>query len=121
MNRTNDQACTCQARIKAAINTKPSAGHDYVDEIIGLLRVTRGQRDDEERRRILAENRLEADTARLDWLDNWGYELEVPKSWSVELPSDQTSNTRNIRAAIDAALKTHEEKTTVAEPSNIRS
>jgi hypothetical protein len=50
MNKTNDQACTCQSRIKAAINTEPSAGHDYVDEIIGLLRVTRGQRDDAERR-----------------------------------------------------------------------
>ena len=24
MNKTNDQACTCQARIKAAINTEPS-------------------------------------------------------------------------------------------------
>ena len=59
-----------------------------------------------------------ADTARLDWLDNWGYEFEVPKSWSVELPSDQTSNTRNVRAAIDAARKAPEEKTTVAEPSN---
>jgi hypothetical protein len=64
-------------------------------------------------------NKAGADTARLDWLDNWGYELEVPKSWSVELPSDQTSNTRNVRAAIDAARKAPEEKTTVAEPSNV--
>lgn len=50
MNESNNQACTCQARIKAAINTEPSDGHDYVDEIIGLLRVTRDQRDNVEHR-----------------------------------------------------------------------
>ena len=60
----------------------------------------------------------EADRARLDWLDNWGYELELPKSWSVELPSDQTGNTRNVRAAIDAARKVPEEKITVIERPN---
>ena len=57
----NEPKCNCESRIRDAIQCEPSGGHDYVDEIIGLLRVTRGQRDDEERRRILAENRLEAE------------------------------------------------------------
>ena len=50
MKKTNKQACSCQARIKEAIKTEPSAGHDYVDEIIGLLRVAQGQRDSAEQR-----------------------------------------------------------------------
>jgi len=32
--------------LEAFPDLTPSAGHDYVDEVIGLLRVTRGQRDD---------------------------------------------------------------------------
>lgn len=49
MNETDKPACTCQARIKDAIKTTPSAGHDYVDEVLGLLRVAQGQRDSAER------------------------------------------------------------------------
>lgn len=45
----NEQKCNCQTRIRNAINSEPSGGHDYVDEVLGLLRVTRGQRDDAER------------------------------------------------------------------------
>ncbi len=36
--------CECQRRIKEEINSEPSAGHDYVDEVLGLLRVARSQR-----------------------------------------------------------------------------
>jgi hypothetical protein len=37
--------CNCQIRIRDEIKCEPSAGHDYVDEVLGLLRVARGQRD----------------------------------------------------------------------------
>ena len=65
----------------------------------------------------------EADRARLDWLENYGYENgwdnRFNKTWSLELPKDQTGNTRNIRAAIDAARKAPEEKITVIERPNV--
>lgn len=49
--------CKCQERIKAALpGVTPSDGHDWVDEIIGLLRVTRGQRDDYERQLLKQQN-----------------------------------------------------------------
>jgi NTP pyrophosphatase (non-canonical NTP hydrolase) len=35
-----------EAKLLAACGTEPSAGHDAADEIIGLLRVARGQRDE---------------------------------------------------------------------------
>ena len=42
--------CNCAERIKAELpGIEPSAGHDWIDEVLGLLRVTRGQRDDNER------------------------------------------------------------------------
>ncbi len=46
----NEPKCNCQKRIRDEIKCEPSADHDYVDEVLGLLRVTRGQRDDAERR-----------------------------------------------------------------------
>ena len=46
----NEPKCNCQTRIRDEIKCEPSAGHDYVDEVLGLLRVIRGQRDDAERR-----------------------------------------------------------------------
>jgi len=49
MNEETKPACSCQARIKEAINSTPSSGHDYVDEVLGLLRVTRSQRDTAEK------------------------------------------------------------------------
>lgn len=39
-----------EARIKAEIpDIAPSAGHDLLEEVLGLLRVTRSQRDTAER------------------------------------------------------------------------
>jgi hypothetical protein len=49
MSETTKPTCTCQARIQAEIQTTPSGGHDHVDEVLGLLRVARSQRDDAER------------------------------------------------------------------------
>lgn len=46
-----------EQRIKEAFpELEPSAGHDYVDEIIGLLRIARMQRDDAETRYLEAKN-----------------------------------------------------------------
>jgi hypothetical protein len=45
----SEPKCNCQTRIRDAINSEPSGGHDHVDEVIGLLRVTRGQRDTAEK------------------------------------------------------------------------
>lgn len=46
--------CTCAARIQAAFpELKPSAGYDVIDELCGLLRVARMQRDDYERLLIM--------------------------------------------------------------------
>ena len=64
----NEPKCNCQARIRDEIKCKPSAGHDYVDEVLGLLRVTRGQRDVAERRleaEIVGSNNLLKETDRL--------------------------------------------------------
>ena len=45
--------CSCQKRIQEALSgTIPSDGHDWVDEIIGLLRVARSQRDLAERQLV---------------------------------------------------------------------
>jgi hypothetical protein len=47
------QRPSADARIRAAFpEISPSSGHDLLDELIGLLRVTRGQRDDLERQFI---------------------------------------------------------------------
>lgn len=48
-SRGGSRTCSCQQRIKEAINSEPSGGHDYVDEVLGLLRVARQQRDDYEK------------------------------------------------------------------------
>jgi hypothetical protein len=49
--------CDCQRRIKAALDgAEPSDGHDYVDEIIGLLRVARSQRDTAEEQLLKRHN-----------------------------------------------------------------
>ena len=40
-----EHKCNCQIRIRDEIKCEPSDGHDYVDEVLGLLRVTRDQRD----------------------------------------------------------------------------
>lgn len=50
---------------------------------------------------------LRADRDRLDWLDDYGYEYDglIERGWGIGLPSNQKSNTRNLRAAIDAAKK----------------
>ena len=61
----NEPKCNCESRIRDAIQCEPSGGHDYVDEIIGLLRVTQGQRDDAERRleaEIMGANNLLKET-----------------------------------------------------------
>jgi hypothetical protein len=65
---------------------------------------TSGTVEDRINRLVEHARNLERDRARLDWMDNFGYELELPKSWSIELPNNQTSSTRDIRAAIDAAM-----------------
>ena len=44
-----EHKCNCQNRIRDEIQREPTAGSDYVDEVIGLLRVTRGQRDSAEK------------------------------------------------------------------------
>ena len=50
---------------------------------------------------------LRADKERLDWLDDYGYEYDglLERGWGIGLPAKQKSNTRNLRAAIDAAKK----------------
>lgn len=49
---------------------EPSGGHDYVDELIGLLRVAHMQRDDAESRALNAEKKLkEAREAYLNLRD----------------------------------------------------
>src|SRR6478609_7286300 len=48
---------------------------------------------------------MEEDAKRLDWLDDWGYEYDglLERGWGIGLPENQKSNTRSLRAAIDAA------------------
>lgn len=53
-----------------------------------------------------AEAELAKERARLDWMDNYGYENGANvNEWAIALPENQKSNTRNLRAAIDAAMK----------------
>lgn len=40
--------CDCRHRLENELGGKPSAGHDWIDEVLGLLRVARQQRDDAE-------------------------------------------------------------------------
>ena len=64
----NEPKCNCQIRIRDEIKCEPSAGHDYVDEVLGLLRVTRNQRDDANRRleaEIFGANKLLKETDNL--------------------------------------------------------
>jgi hypothetical protein len=56
----NEKCQSAEERIKAAFPEieKPSAGHDYVDEIIGLLRIARMRILDAETRGLNATNQL---------------------------------------------------------------
>jgi hypothetical protein len=54
-----------EARIIAAIpDIKPSGGHDYLDELLGLLRVARSQRDTAEAQLRKLEQRMMHNTER---------------------------------------------------------
>jgi hypothetical protein len=46
------------------------------------------------------------DKKRIDWLEDWGYDFDglLERGWGIGLPANQTGNTRDIRAAIDAQM-----------------
>src|SRR6266540_304601 len=71
-----------QAKLREACGgSEPSGGHDYADEVIGLLRVTRQQRDDAGARAASVEReraRLAADTAAArTQIERLGIEVEA--------------------------------------------
>ena len=54
--------------------------------------------------------KAEADTKRLNWMDDYGFEYDVDACgaynwWCLALPANQKSVTRNLRDAIDSAMK----------------
>jgi hypothetical protein len=64
---------------EACGDSAPSAGHDYFDEVCGLLRVTRGQRDDASRQLQSAQEKLNAMEAQIatnkaarEWIEKYG-------------------------------------------------
>src|SRR6266540_2560493 len=71
-----------EAKLREACGgSEPSGGHDYADEVIGLLRVTRQQRDDAGARAASVEReraRLAADTAAArTQIERLGIEVEA--------------------------------------------
>ena len=84
------KGCQCAAKGESECGC---AGADWTDPEIYRLR--------EENAALMEDRR------RLDWLDLHGYAYDglLERGWGIGLPSDQKSNTRNLRAAIDAARK----------------
>lgn len=88
--------CSIKESVRLRAEVERLRAESAVDRDLHRSAATRADR---------AEAELAKERARLDWMDNYGYENGANvKEWAIALPENQKSNTRNLRAAIDAAV-----------------